>query len=187
MNRTLDRLWKRMLGQTSARLATHGKLPYWRHRLILGQVPIACVDLLPTRQTDGHTEVGLIKRRDEHGGIRWAMLGGGVYRGETIAEALDRHVRDTLGSDAKIELPDGQEHPPAVGQYFPRPRPGFGYDPRKHAIALSYWATLSGDTTPIGEAVSFDWFGVGAIPPDSEFGYGHELTVARLIRALPLA
>jgi ADP-ribose pyrophosphatase YjhB (NUDIX family) len=184
MTRTLDHLWKRVLGRVSARLARYGKLPYWRYRLLLGQVPIACVDLMPVRQRNGRTQIGLIKRRDERGGVRWAMLGGGVWRGETIAAALDRHVKETLGEEATIELPDGQEHPPAVGQYFPQLRPGFGHDPRKHSIAVSYWAALSGETTAMGEAEDFDWFDLAAIPPDSEFGYGHELIVARLVENL---
>lgn len=185
MTRTLTPFWKAVLGEVSARLAVDGRLPYWRYRLILGQVPIICVDVLPVRRTDGRYEAGLIKREDENGDLRWAMIGGGVYRGETLAIALERHVKDTLGEHAAIELLADEAFPQAVGQYFPNGRSGFGHDPRKHAVALSYWAILSGETTAMGEAKAFEWFDLAEMPAAWEFGYGHEMTVARLVKSLP--
>lgn len=174
-----------LLGRLSARLAVEGPLPYWRYRLVLGQLPIVCVDVLPVRETSRGFEVGLIKRHDRDGQLRWAMVGGGVHRGETVTEAIARHVRITLGGAARVELPCDEAHPHAVGQYFPQPRAGFGHDPRKHAVALSYWARLSGPVTPLDEAVAFAWFPAEALPPADDFGFGHELTVARLVAALP--
>jgi ADP-ribose pyrophosphatase YjhB (NUDIX family) len=181
----LIRVWRSFLGRLSASLAVSGRLPYWRYRLVLGQVPIACVDVLPVRETETGWEVGLIKRRDEHGRLRWAMVGGGVHRDETLAEAIERHVAITLGDGVTFELLGEEEHPHAVGQYFPSRRSGFGHDPRKHAIALSYRVRVSGPVVPMDEAAAFAWFARDALPPASDFGYGHELVVARLVAALP--
>jgi ADP-ribose pyrophosphatase YjhB (NUDIX family) len=169
----------------SERLAIDGPLPYWRYRLLLGQLPIVCVDVLPVREADAGFEVGLIERYDRERQLRWAMVGGGVHRGETVGDAIARHVRITLGAGARAELPDGEARPHAVGQYFPQPRAGYGHDPRKHAVALSYWARLSGPVAPRDEAVGFAWFPADALPPAGDFGFGHELTVARLVATLP--
>jgi ADP-ribose pyrophosphatase YjhB (NUDIX family) len=179
------RHWRALLGRLSGRLATSGPLPYWRYRLVLGQLPIACVDVLPVRETDGGFEIGLIKRHDRDRQLRWAMVGGGVHRGETVGEAIARHVRITLGDAARAELPCDEARPHAVGQYFPEPRAGYGHDPRKHAVALSYWAHLSGSVVPLDEAVAFAWFPADEIPSAADFGFGHELTVPRLVATLP--
>ena len=177
--------WRWAIGRASKRFAANGHLPYWRYRLILGQVPIACVDILPAELGTASVRVGLIKRRDEHGHLRWAMIGGGVHRNETLGEAIDRHVKETLGKDACLELPRDEAYPDAVGQYFPSPRAGYGHDPRKHAIALTYWGTLSGPIAVGGEAEDFKWFDASSVPDQSAFGYGHGITVTRVMAALP--
>jgi ADP-ribose pyrophosphatase YjhB (NUDIX family) len=110
------------------------------------------------------------------------MIGGGIFRNETILEALDRHVKTTLGVRAAISLPSDEAHPHVVGQYFPTMRLGYGHDPRKHAVALSYWAEFRGEASPMGEAHDFSWFRLSQIPDDASFGYGHEIVVRRLIR-----
>lgn len=175
---------RRLIGRLGAALAVSGRLSYWRYRLVLGQLPIACVDIVAVRQTARGYEVGLIERRDERGDLRWAMIGGGVHRNETVEEAIVRQVRITLGDGAVVELPGDRVRPHAIGQYFPTRRPGFGYDPRKHAISLSYRVGVSGPLVPMDEAVSFAWFAVGDLPPGSAFGYDHELVVEQLVESL---
>jgi ADP-ribose pyrophosphatase YjhB (NUDIX family) len=161
-----------------------GPVPYWRYRLIRRQVPIACVDVMPVRLQSGLYEVGFIKRVDENGEVKWAMIGGGVYRNETVIDAMRRHVQESLGPDAHIQAPC-EEQPHAAGQYFPKPRRGYGTDPRKHSIALSYWTFFEGTPAVTGrEAEDFDWFAIEAIPRDEEFGYGHGPIAHRVVIAL---
>jgi ADP-ribose pyrophosphatase YjhB (NUDIX family) len=172
------------VGWASKHAERDGRLPYWRYRLILGQVPIACVDILLVRTDVTPYQVGLIKRFDENQEMRWAMVGGAIHRGETVTEAVRRHVRDTLGPRATIELATGEGRPQALGQYFPTPRPGYGHDPRKHAIAVSYWGRFAGQAVAMGEAEAVGWFEVDDVPALTEFGYGHGEVVATILEAI---
>jgi ADP-ribose pyrophosphatase YjhB (NUDIX family) len=148
---------------------------------IQGAVPIACVDLLPVRsgQTRHADRVGLIRRLTPFDGEqRWCQVGGRVRLGETVREALMRHLYETL-SGVEVDLPLDPQ-PDYVMQWFPdqaaRAADGvpYGYDPRRHAVSLSFCFELAGEPRPVpgGEATDFAWFthdelevlGVGAWP-----------------------
>jgi hypothetical protein len=45
-----------------------------------------------------------------------------------------------------------------VVEYFTEPSAGDFFDPRKHAVALTYTATCDGVSHPRGEALGFRWF-----------------------------
>ncbi|WP_083822280.1 DUF4916 domain-containing protein [Saccharopolyspora spinosa] len=44
-----------------------------------------------------------------------------------------------------------------VAEYFPDPDTGEFFDPRKHAVALTYTCVMSGDPCPRGKAIDFRW------------------------------
>lgn len=130
-------------------------------------MPIACVDFVPVRTVDDRTEIGLILRDSPFGRV-WCHLGGRIARGETIADALQRHARDTL--DASLVLdPDPQPgyvyqwfppaDTPASAEHFPH-----GQDPRKHAIGLSFTVQLDGTPRPRNEALEFAWYDPDKLP-----------------------
>jgi ADP-ribose pyrophosphatase YjhB (NUDIX family) len=147
-------------------------------------MPIACVDALPYQQTASCTLVGLIRRVSADGNREsWNLVGGRIKYREALHEALGRHLRTTLGSEVRWELPD-VEHPVCVAEYFPDKRPGARHDPRKHAVALGYVVKLTGNITPMGEAVDFRWFPADELPPASEIGFDQGDVVSELTSRL---
>ena len=143
-------------------------------------VPIASIDVLLWRPG----QVGLIHRDYPTGESVWAMVGGGIRRGETLEAAFRRHLEDTLGEDMGVRLPDFDE-PAAVGQYLPVERDGYGFDPRKHAIAVSYPARfLSGAITPRNEAHDFGWHEPEELPADVQIWPGQARVIKKLLDRL---
>ena len=150
-------------------------------------VPIACVDLLPLRWTEGAgprpSAFGLILRIGETGEPRWGLVGGRVLLGEMLDEALTRHVAETLGPLAEVgDLVPGQ--PTAVAEYFPDIRPGLLHDPRQHSIALTYCLPVTGEIAPRGEALDFRWFDIGSAPGAEAIGFGQHGLIVTCMRRL---
>jgi ADP-ribose pyrophosphatase YjhB (NUDIX family) len=161
-------------------VTTDGPVDEALYAQIRGAVPIACVDALPVRTTPAGPEVGLILRDLPNGTRGWNLVGGGVYRGETLEEALARHLRDTLGQHVTWDAP-AFGAPDAVGEYLPEPRAGYPCDPRKHAIALTYLVPLDGAPEPGGEAHAFRWFALDDLPDPDEIGFGQAVVLERLV------
>ena len=131
-------------------------------------VPITCVDLLPFRA--GGAEVALVLRATPFGPEpRWCHMGGRVRYGETVRAALLRHLHETV-SGAEVALP-ADPQPDYVMQWFADPvDPGrdgvaYGWDPRRHAVALCFAVELTGEPVPVpgGEALRFGWFETDAL------------------------
>lgn len=142
-------------------------LPADLYARIEQSMPIACVDFVPVRHVEGRIEIGLILRDSPFGRV-WCHLGGRIARGESIADALQRHSRDTLDTDMILDL---DPQPSYVYQWFPpedRPESAqhfrHGEDPRKHSVGLSFTTQLAGDPRPRNEALDFSWFSPNAIP-----------------------
>ena len=159
-----------------------GRVPGPLYRFVRGLVPIACVDLLPYRQTQAGTEIGLILRHDYRSTEVWCFIGGGIHRGESVAAAADRHLHETLGADVS-QAGGGLDLPVAVGEYLPVRFSDEPHDPRKHAIALTYLVELDGIPRPQGEALAFEWFAADAVPTE-RMGFGQDRVYASL-RAQP--
>jgi len=128
-------------------------------------MPIACVDFVLVRASHATEEIGLILRESPFGRV-WCHLGGRIQRGETIAQALRRHARDSL--DVELDLPLDPQ-PVYVYQWFPpdiAPSDGapHGNDPRKHAIGLSFVIEHDGAVRPRGEALDFAYFAQDDLP-----------------------
>ncbi|KIC59379.1 hypothetical protein RM52_04055 [Microbacterium hominis] len=136
-------------------------------------MPIACVDFVVVRERDRRREIGLILRHSPHGQV-WCHLGGRIQRGETIADAIRRHCRETIAAEPVISL---NEQPRYVYEWFPpdlAPTDGtaFGNDPRKHSIGLSFLIAIDGEALPRNEANDFRWFSPDALPDDLWPGCG---------------
>jgi hypothetical protein len=58
-------------------------------------LPIACADVVPVRMgSDGRTiqKIGLIYRDTPHQGKRWCIVGGRMWRNESLAETASRQL-----------------------------------------------------------------------------------------------
>lgn len=122
------------------------------------RVPQVYVNAVPVRLDHlGHvTKVGLLLRAMPDGSVSRAVVTGRVHHGETVREALWRHLVKDLGPDSEPQLPPTQT-PFTVAEYFPDPeRTGF-HDPRQHAVALAYVVPVTGDCAPAADALEFSW------------------------------
>lgn len=159
-----------------------GWLPAGDLAEIRDRMPIVYVDAVPVRLDHlGRVErVGLLLRAMPDGTISRAVVGGRVLYGETIREALWRHLTKDLGHDSEPQLPSAPA-PFTVAEYFPDPkRTGF-HDPRQHAVSLAYVVPINGQCAPAHDALEFSWVTVDeAVDPAvaAEMTGGHD----RLVR-----
>lgn len=152
-------------------------LPSDDWRGIKASVPIACTDIVITREAFGSvTEVALIQRRYRDGSLRWCHLGGRVGIDETLREAAMRHVNSTCsipGENSDLLGSTFPRSPVAPFEFFRKEGlgpSGSGLDPDKHAISWCYrfewpWET---DPQPVSgsEALSVKWFGASQLPAE---------------------
>lgn len=150
-------------------------------------VPRICVDAFPMRMHYGTVELGLIKRGTGPFKGRWCAIGGLVNYGETVRAAIMRHWKTDLGIEVGFLENDEWQRPACVRQYGPWGDPqqmpeGFGPEPQKHAVVLTYLVTIPEDAeiafraTEAGtETQNLHWFSRTSAPntPD-QFGYGHD-------------
>lgn len=132
-------------------------------------VPIACADVLPIRDGRDGVEVGLICRETPQQGNRWVTVGGRILLNETVRKAVVRQVRETLGPGLKCQV---AHYPIAIVEYVSRHSKAKPFDPRQHAIGLTYVVRLSGRVQAGGEAFEFGWFTRRTLPPARAIGFG---------------
>lgn len=123
------------------------------------RVPIVYVEAVPVRVDHlGRVErVGLLLRSRPDGTISRAIVSGRVLHGETIREALWRHLAKDLGPEAAPQLP-ASPSPFTIAEYFPDDglRTGFS-DPRQHAVSLVYLVPVEGEFAPAQDTLDLTW------------------------------
>ena len=170
-----------------------GWLPAGLWESIQDSVPIVCVDIAPVLRDDTGTvsHVGFIQRTAPFtDALVWCHVGGRVNLGESLAAALRRHLTETLGPAAAVEL--GSDPQPAhVMQYFrtqPDSTEPHGWDPRKHAVGLMYLVTIPAETARHvsavagGEGCTFAWFPILALPAAEDTWPGSLTAVTGALR-----
>ena len=146
------------------------------------RVPIVYVEAVPVRldHLGRVTHVGLLLRARPDGTVSRALVSGRVLLGETLREALWRHLTKDLGPDSDPQVPASLV-PFTIAEYFSAAsRTGF-HDPRQHAVALCYVVAVSGECKPAQDALDFRWLAVDeALRPEvaAEMSGGHD----RLVR-----
>lgn len=162
-----------------------GWLPDDTIESIRGQVPIVYVEAVPVRIDHlGRIErVGLLLRAQPDGSISRAVVSGRVLFGETLREALWRHLAKDLGAEAAPALPPGVA-PFTVAEYFPEPdRSGF-HDPRQHAVAMGYVVPCHGECAPPDSVLDLAWVSPAeatSIEMTAEMSSGHGRLVRRAL------
>jgi ADP-ribose pyrophosphatase YjhB (NUDIX family) len=158
-------------------------LPEKDWKLVCESVPILCVDVLLSPIADPR-QVALIRRATYEGASDgWCLVGGRVLRNEHLPAAVERHVAATLGPAVRVDPSTLQLG--TVIEYFTQRDLGDFYDPRKHAVALTYTASCecAGEPTPQGEALEFRWFKIDQLS-EVNFGFGQDKAVAQVLTKL---
>lgn len=162
--------------------------PGWLSDLELEQarqrMPILYVEAVPVR-VDGLgqvTEIGLLLRANSVGEITRTVVSGRVMYGETIRDALFRHLEKDLGPMAFPQLP-ASPVPFMVAEYFPIPGVSAYHDDRQHAVSLAYVVPMTGTTEPRQDALELTWMtpaeaAAPQIAADMEGGRGTLLRAA---------
>lgn len=125
------------------------------------RVPTVYVEAVPVRTNHlgAVTHVGLLLRPRPDGAMARSLVSGRVLYGETVREALWRHLTKDLGPEAEPLLPQNPA-PFTVAEYFPEPsRTGFS-DMRQHAVSLVYIVPVVGEAVPSQDALDFSWMSV---------------------------
>lgn len=148
------------------------------------RVPLLYVEAVPVR-TDGMgvvTEVGILLRANAVGEITRTLVSGRVMYGESLRDALFRHLEKDLGPMAFPQLPTSPV-PFSVAEYFPIPGLSAYLDERQHAVALAYVVPVTGTCEPRQDALELTWMSPAeasspAIHAEMEGGRGTLLRAA---------
>ncbi|MCU1570061.1 MAG: hypothetical protein JWR33_802 [Naasia sp.] len=122
------------------------------------RLPLLYVEAVPVR-VDGLgqvTEVGILLRVSQTGNIARSIVSGRVMYGETLRDALFRHLEKDLGPMAFPQLPVSP-NPFSVAEYFPQPTLSQYTDSRQHAVALAYVVPVTGTCEPRQDALELTW------------------------------
>lgn len=150
-------------------LAAFGELPSdasnpaWLSEFELAEarrrLPMLYVEAIPVR-TDGTgqvIEIGILLRSTPIGEMTRTIVSGRVRFGETIRDALFRHIENDLGPMAFPLLPP-QPLPFTVAEYFPLPGVSAYHDDRQHAVSLAFVVPVTGTCEPRQDALEVTWF-----------------------------
>ncbi|MBC7725440.1 MAG: NUDIX hydrolase family protein [Burkholderiaceae bacterium] len=121
------------------------------------RLPLLYVEAVPVR-VDGLgrvTEVGILLRANSEGAMTRTIVSGRVMFGETLRDALFRHLEKDLGPMAFPLLP-ASAVPFTVTEYFPFPDAQYT-DPRQHAVSLAYVVPVTGSCDPRQDALELTW------------------------------
>ncbi len=122
------------------------------------RLPMLYVEGVPVR-TDGVgqvTHVGILLRATPVGEITRSVVSGRVRYGETVRDALFRHLENDLGPMAFPQLPP-QPVPFTVAEYFPLPGVSAFHDDRQHAVSLAFVVPVTGTCQPRQDALEVTW------------------------------
>ena len=136
--------------------------PAWLSEVELAEarrrLPMLYVEAVPVR-TDGSgqvTEVGIMLRSTSVGELTRTVVSGRVRFGETVRDALYRHLENDLGPMAFPQVPP-QPVPFTVAEYFPPPGITPYHDDRQHAVSLAYVVPVTGTCEPRQDALEVTW------------------------------
>jgi len=161
------------------------RLPPELYQTVTNSIPIVCVDLIPIKQVRSEWQIGVITRATGPETGKLAILGGRIYHDEFITDAIARHMKTDWGiSDYRFWEGNTISRPFYVQQYLHAKAAElpYGYDPGKHAIALTYLIELSKEPRPRNEASAFHWIEASEVPEPA--AYDQHLVMAEAFKFL---
>ncbi len=136
--------------------------PAWLSEIELAEarrrIPMLYVEGVPVR-VDGMgqvIQVGILLRASPVGEMSRTIVSGRVRYGETVRDALFRHLENDLGPMAFPLLP-AQPTPFTVAEYFPLPGVSAFHDDRQHAVSLAFVVPVTGTCQPRQDALEVTW------------------------------
>lgn len=136
--------------------------PAWLSEIELAEsrrrLPMLYVEGVPVR-LDGMgqvVQVGILLRATPVGEMTRTIVSGRVRYGETVRDALFRHIENDLGPMAFPTLLP-QPTPFTVAEYFPLPGVTAFHDDRQHAVSLAFIVPVSGTCEPRQDALEVTW------------------------------
>lgn len=156
------------------------------------RLPILYVEAVPVR-VDGLgqvVEVGVLLRATSTGKMTRTLVSGRVMFGETLRDALFRHLEKDLGPMAFPQLPSSSV-PFSVAEYFPLAGITAFTDDRQHAVSMVYVVPVTGTCEPRQDALEVTWMTPAeaaseAVSAEMEGGRGALLRMALAsVGALP--
>lgn len=128
------------------------------YKEIIGVLPILCVDIA-VRNARG--EYLLVKRANPPKQGSWWVLGGRVNKGETLAAAAVRKVREEAGVSVSELRPVGYMELPSDDHPF-------GLPGDYHAVSVVFSGLLGDDQSVQLDAQSSEWRWGADLPADFE-------------------
>jgi hypothetical protein len=146
---------------TPSGVAPHDQLTGWLTdsdlAVVRAQLPVVYINAIPIRvdATGDVLELGFLMRMTPVGLTR-AIVAGRVLYHERLRDALVRHIEHDLGPHALPQIPASPQ-PFTIAEYLPTPGLSPFFDPRQHAVAISYIVPVAGDVHPQLDAIQIDW------------------------------
>ncbi len=143
--------------------------------LVTQKTPIPTVNLAILRKNKKTWEILLLIRKTGYAKGQWCMIGGRVWIGETLKQAIDRQAAD-LKVKVKIIPPFNSNFPSFIDDQK-------NQDKTKSPLSFVYPVEIvSGEARKEGEEYKgFKWFPINEIP---ETGYGQKLQTQKTINQL---
>ena len=143
--------------------------------LAIDVLPIICTDIIPVKKINHGYEIGIIRRATGSQSGKMALIGGRVRKDQSIKDAISTHLRNDLGIGGWDFFKNNSENNPFfVQQYFQTEsaEDNNGFDPSKHAVALTYLVSIHDEPKPANEAESFMWIKGENIPSNTAYNQG---------------
>ena len=153
--------------------------PYWmsdeEYLFVTKKTPIPTVNLVILRKVGNNWKILLLIRKTGYAKGQWCIIGGRVYVGESIKEAIDRQASD-LEVKVKIIPPFNSNFPSFIDDQE-------NQDKTKSPLSFVYPAEIvSGEVREEGEEYKgYKWLSIDKLP---EIGYGQKLQIEKTIEQL---
>lgn len=162
-------------------------LPEDLYETITKNTPIVCVDIIPIKKTE-KWQAGMIRRATGSQAGKLTILGGRIYHSEKIDDAIRRHLKTDLSIDNFAHSSHcSEEKPFMVQQYFMKDQADineYGFDPTKHALALTYLVEIDEQTIiPKNEASEFAWIN-DPITDANKTGFNQSIVINKVLKYL---
>jgi len=141
-------------------------IPTEQYKQIMGVMPILCVDAV-IKNNNG--EYLLVKRKNKPLKGEWWVIGGRVYKGETLVKSIIRKVKQELALNVKKLLPIGYYE-----EFFKEN--DFNLESGVHMVSVVFSTTIDDDQEINLDCQSLDWKLSKELPTKFKIKYFKKLT-----------